>query len=342
MPPRHWSVAAFISAIALSTFVADAASVATEVASPVVARIGSTPIRLGAIDVAGGRTTYDAAQQLYEARVRALYQFLSDELLKREADEQRTTVEKLLDEKVTRQARQADAKEVDTALQARGPSQPVDAKGRQQAQLYLNMRHRAEQKQSYIASLMKKYDVRVSLDPPPPPPAEDVSGPETPVMGPAGAPVSIVVWSDYLCPYCRELSHTLERLQAAHPNDLKVIYRTLPVHADSGELAEAALCASDQGAFDAYHRLLFASATPRVDQLESLAHEAGIDTTAFADCRRSRRHRARVDADRAQGEQLRITGTPTLFVAGFRMSGLQSYEKLESQIATALTAHRTP
>src|SRR5581483_2598950 len=146
-----------------------------------------------------------------------------------------------------------------------------------QAASYLTLKRRAERKRAYLEDLFKHYDVKVNLDPPPPAPAEEIRGPMTPAIGPAAAPVTVVVFSDYLCPYCKALSHTLESLVARYPSDVRVVYRQFPIHPHADRLAEAALCAEDQGHFAAYHNLLFDRTSLTDDALAPLATEAGLD-----------------------------------------------------------------
>jgi protein-disulfide isomerase len=146
--------------------------------------------------------------------------------------------------------------------------------------------------------------------------------------------VTLVVFSDYLCPYCRALDHTLDQLLERDPQGIRIIYRHFPVHPHADTLAEAALCAADQGKFAPFHRLLFEK-TPSVDALAELAREAGLSADEFSRCLSSGVHRARVQSDLEQGKALHIEGTPTLFVNGQRLRGAQSLPRLTAQIERA-------
>jgi protein-disulfide isomerase len=197
-------------------------------------------------------------------------------------------------------------------------------------------KRRADEKRAYVTTLFEKYGVRVSLASPPPPPAEEIRGAAQPAIGKSGAPVTIVVFSDYRCPYCQESSRTLNRLLEKHPQDVRVIYRHFPTHPDSKALAQAALCAADQGRFAEYHNLLFGSASAQPNDPGALAKQLGLDLTAFSGCLNSASHAARIDADLKEGQRLGIQGTPTLFVNGVRLRGAQSYERLSAQIQAVL------
>jgi protein-disulfide isomerase len=312
-----------------------------------VARIKERTISLGELDSAGGHSVYDAAEQLYEARVRTLYQMLSTDLLEREARAHLVTQEQLLDREVNSHVKPVSDAEVQEFMQAQpsGGATP-DPRARKDTELYLNMKRHGDAKREYIAKLFKKYDVRVMLEAPPPPPAETIQGAVEPALGPTSAPVTIVVFSDYLCPYCRDLATTLDTLLARDPQGVRVIYRHFPVQPQADTLAQAALCAADQGSFADLNRRLFAQ-TPQLDALTKLAGEAGLDVAKFSTCLNSERHRARVEADLSEGRRLKIQGTPTLFVNGQRLRGAQTLSRLTSQVEiakqhTATAAMATP
>jgi protein-disulfide isomerase len=321
-----------------SAWIAVAPVLATE-GSP-VARIQDRSISLAELDAAGGRPLYDAASQLYEARVRALHQLLSTDLLEREARAQGVAPEKLLETHVTSRVSPVTASEVEAFLKSQPDSAATPRRSHKDAELYLNMRRHAQAKRDYLNQLFKRYDVRVLLETPPPPPAELIEGPLEPAIGAATAPVTIIVFSDYLCPYCRDLSRTLDTLLARDPNRLRVVYRAFPTQPRADTIAQAALCAQELGDFPNYHRLLFES-PGAADELSALAQRAGLDQKAFDACLASGRHRERVAADVKEGQRLQIQGTPTLFVNGQRLRGAQPLARLSAQIA-ALTATAAP
>lgn len=306
--------------------------------SDAIAYVEGRGVSLREVDRAGGRALYDAAQQLYEARVRALYQLLSDEVLAREARAQNHTVEDLVEQHVNSVVASATNDDVDALLRER-PGAAQDARSRREAQLYLNLKRRADRKRTYVESLFERYAVRVSLEAPPSPPVEEVQGALTPAIGPTDAPVTLIVFSDYLCPYCRTLSDTLEQLIARFPKEVRIVYRHYPTQKTSQPLAEAALCASDQGRFAQYHHELFALGGNVPDRLDQAAERAGLTLEPFRECVKSGRHAARITDDVKEGQRLAIQGTPTLFVNGVRLRGAQSVESLDATVREALSKH---
>lgn len=138
------------------------------------------------------------------------------------------------------------------------------------------------------------------------------------VIGPSEAPLKLVEFSDFQCPYCKDMEATLQALREQYPGRVSVVYRHLPlrIHPHSREAAIAAECAGAQHRFTAYHDLLF----ERQDSIgltswERFAVEAGVlDTAAFHSCRGSSWARQRLTEDSAAAARIQATGTPSLVV----------------------------
>jgi protein-disulfide isomerase len=304
---------------------------------PPIARIGDRAITIEELDEAGGRAVYDAQEQLYEVRVRALYQLLSNELLDREAASRSLTQQQLIEQEVTPTVTPVSEAELDAFLKSQGAKAPTDPRGRKQAQVYLGMKRQADAQRNYVSQLFTKYKVQVALAAPAPPPAEDVRGANEPTLGKVDAPITVIAFSDYRCPYCRDLSHTIDQLLERYPNDVRVVYRHFPLHEESEALSQGALCAADQGAFRAYHAAVFERSASAKD-VEPIAAALKLDLNTFRACLAAGTHRDRIAADLQEGQRLGINGTPTLFVAGQRLRGAQSLQQLSSSVQEALRA----
>ena len=308
-----------------------------DAASITVAHVGDRAISLAELDTAGGRSLYDLSQQLYETRVRALYQLLSTELLEREAHARSMTADELVAREVTPHVTAVSDAEIEAFLSSQGSGAPRDARSRKQAQMYLGMKRQADAKREYVSTLFQKHGVRVALDPPPPLPKEEVLGPVTPAIGKVDAPVTIIAFSDYRCPYCRDLSHSIDELLQSHRDQVRVVYRHFPLQEDSETLAHATLCADEQGKFPEYHRRLF-SAKSGAEDTAQIARDLGLNLEIFHACMSANRYQARIDADRQEGRRLKINGTPTLFIDGQRLRGAQTLSRLTASVQEALRA----
>jgi len=144
------------------------------------------------------------------------------------------------------------------------------------------------------------------------------------VDGPADAPITIVVWSDYACGYCNRVQGTLDHLNRLYPGQIRWVHRTLPLDEDYTLAAEASLAAAAQGRFRAMHNRLFAL-RGRVTRAEAelVARELGLDMIRFRADLDAGTYRSAVRADSADAEKLGISGTPTFFINGRPVHGNQ-------------------
>jgi protein-disulfide isomerase len=159
-----------------------------------------------------------------------------------------------------------------------------------------------------------------------------------PVRGPADAKVTLVLWTDYQCPFCSRLDTTLGALLKRYPRDLRIVVRNMPLsfHHNAHRAAEAALAAQEQGKFWPMHDKLFAnqSELDRAD-LERYARELGLDLKRFNQALDDGRFRQQVDDDIAEAGRLGVTGTPASYINGRLLSGAFPQATFEERIDEA-------
>jgi protein-disulfide isomerase len=162
-----------------------------------------------------------------------------------------------------------------------------------------------------------------------------------PSRGPGDAPVTIVEFTDYECPFCRR--HATEILPAAlarYGDSVRYVVRNFQLaalHPLAIAAAEAAECAYRQGRFWEYHDALLRETGPLSEaRIRAPAAAVGLDLTSFEQCRKAEDTRDAVARDLLDGWELGVAGTPTLFVNGRRLRGVKSAEELERYIALAL------
>jgi protein-disulfide isomerase len=152
--------------------------------------------------------------------------------------------------------------------------------------------------------------------------------------------VTLVEWSDFQCPFCAKMATTLKGLRQRHDEQLRILYRylPLPIHKAAYAAALTATCAEEQGRFEAMHDVLFASqsqlGTLPWEQFASLAKVP--DSLQFEACMKSRRHANTIEVDLNVADSLRISGTPAVLINGKLFMGAVPEQQLEAEISAAL------
>jgi protein-disulfide isomerase len=148
-----------------------------------------------------------------------------------------------------------------------------------------------------------------------------------PSLGPDDAPITIVEFSDFQCPFCRRFQQdTYQSLLDAYPGKIRFVYRNLPltsIHPNAMPAAIASLCANDQNAYWPYHDKLFANDT--LDEATYIQHatDLGLDVDTFTACLASGSHDAFIKQDMDFSLSLGVQSTPTFFINGLAIVGAQ-------------------
>ena len=165
----------------------------------------------------------------------------------------------------------------------------------------------------------------------------NVSVDDDPSIGFADAPITIIEFSDYECPYCRQWhTEVYQRLLAAYPEQVRLVYRDFPltsIHRNAFPAAEAANCANEQGVFWEYHDKLFSMELGLSSEAyQGYAQELDLDMNEFIECLESGRYKDEVQADFDFAANLGIRSTPTFFINGIALVGAQPFEVFQEVI----------
>jgi Na+/H+ antiporter NhaA len=170
--------------------------------------------------------------------------------------------------------------------------------------------------------------------------AEPVDAGRDHIRGPADAPVTLVEYGDFECPYCGQAEPVVRTLLSEFGQELRYVFRHLPledVHEHAQQAAEAAEAAGAQGKFWEMHDLLFAhQGALETDDLIGYARELGLDADVFADKLRRRKFARRVERDVESADESGVTGTPTFFANGRRHHGAYDVASLTELVRSAL------
>jgi Na+/H+ antiporter NhaA len=169
--------------------------------------------------------------------------------------------------------------------------------------------------------------------------SEDVDPQRDHVRGPDTAPVTLVEYGDYECPYCGQAEEVIRELLDEFGDELRYVWRHLPlndVHANAQMAAEGTEAAAAQGAFWPMHdRLLAAQDELAAEDLRRTAEELGLDGKRFWDELRQRRYHERVGEDVASADESGVAGTPSFFINGRRHSGAYDIDTLTRAVRAA-------
>jgi protein-disulfide isomerase len=159
-----------------------------------------------------------------------------------------------------------------------------------------------------------------------------------PPLGEAGAPVAVVEFSDFTCPYCRALKPELDRFVREHEGRVRLYYKPYPIasHPRAVEAALAAEWARDRGVFWKMYDLLFARHAFEDDDLAAAAREVGGDPEDLLQALASGRNRARVGSSQAEARAAGLLGTPTLFFNGHRIQLPMAPQRAQDLLAFIL------
>jgi protein-disulfide isomerase len=164
-----------------------------------------------------------------------------------------------------------------------------------------------------------------------------------PSLGPATARLTIVEFSDFQCPFCREGADALTAIAKAYPNDVRVVFKQFPLesHSQAALAAEASLAAHAQGKFWQMHDRIFANPRALTEaNFQAWAAEFGLDTLRFQRDLASHKYRARVQAETREGLDAGVQGTPTVFLNGRLHRGAVTLEELKPAVAAILRQQR--
>ncbi|MEA3248922.1 MAG: thioredoxin domain-containing protein [Patescibacteria group bacterium] len=198
----------------------------------------------------------------------------------------------------------------------------------------------------YGVSALTPNEPRGSVDGAGPEELERVTEPSVdyanPSVGPNDAPLTMIIYSDYICSSCATMQASLVEVLPKFSGDMRLVWKDLPntsLHPDAKDAAMAARCAAEQGAFWEYHDMLFARPnTAKQGGFMLLAEELGLDSDPFRECLTERRTAALVERDLKEAIALGIDATPYTFIGDRRISGAIGAIQLEATIKTALAA----
>ena len=298
----------------------------------VIAEVGGESVDIADFERFAGKDYFRQREAHYQFQQQTLDGYVNALLLTKEAKRRHVAVETLLEQEVYSKIIPTSDGEISAFYQANKTRLGVELPTiRGQIREHLKNQKTATQKALYLKSLRDNSKVISYLKAPEPYRANLITV-GAPFQGAENAPVIIVKFEDFQCPFCKQAQPAFTDILNRYNGKVRLVHKDLPldsIHPTARQASEAARCADDQGKFWGLHDKLYEHAPKHaIDDLRSYAKEVGLNQSSFEQCLSSGKYKAAVQKDVSEGAQLGITGTPTFFVNGREMSGAQSVEAI--------------
>jgi len=310
---------------------------AAPAASSPAAVIGDKAITLAELDAKAAGALVKVRQDEYEARKQVLDSMINDEIMAKEAAAKGKSKEELLKAEVTDKVADPAQAEVDTFYEQNKARFGAQTKEQLAPQIttMLKAQKTTEAQRAYLKTLRAKYGVKTMLEPP----RVEVAVDDDPSKGPAKAPVTIVEFSDYQCPYCSRAETTVTEVMKKYGEKVRLVFRDYPLafHQNANVAAQASECAREQGKFWEMHGAMFANqAKLAANDLVETAATIGVEKDKFKACLDSAKYKDEVQKDFEDGQKAGVTGTPTFFINGIPMVGARDVNSFTEIIESEL------
>jgi protein-disulfide isomerase len=292
----------------------------------IVAEVDGEKISAQDLRDAAGVSLARLEDDTYRLKQQKLQSLIDERLLAHEARRRKISVESLVQTEITAKTAAVTHEEALSAYEMyKSRLQKPESEVEPQILAMLRERKVAARRQEFLRPLRAAADVSVNLMPPASFRAS--VGLDGPTLGAGNAPVTIVEFEDFQCPFCKRAQDTVEQVLARYKDRVRMVHRDLPLrtlHPAAWKAHEAGRCAEDQGKFWEYRALLYKNApAASPEQLNNYASQAGLNVSDFTKCLDSGKFNAIVQKDEDEANRLGIQGTPFFFINGRLLSGAQ-------------------
>jgi protein-disulfide isomerase len=336
-PRARWLTSLSLAlTLALSGVAASSSTVSSTVASnnsgpnTVLATIGAHPVTLGEVD-------RKVAVQLYDLRKQALDNIIDEYLVQRAAERAGVKPDEYVDQQVRSHIARVTPREAEQFYGEHKAQLDAQTGGRPFSQIEprlvaaLQRQRDQDAQKQLIQKLRAENQIAVLLQAP----RVSVASAGHPSIGGRSAPVTIVEFSDFQCPFCRAAENSLKQVRQKYGDQVRLVYMDFPLgfHPHAMDAARAARCAADQDKFWQFHDALFLDQKKLdPDNLQQTAAKLGLDRAKFNACFTNDKQNAGIRQDMAEGNSLGVTGTPTFFINGRELVGAQPAPKFNDVI----------
>jgi protein-disulfide isomerase len=301
----------------------------------VIAEVGGHPVTAGEVEQKEASKLLQARYKLYVAEKDALEQYIDDQILEQQAKKEGVSVDELLKRHVIVSTQEPTEDQLHFYYEGIQTDESYDTARESIIDTVRQLRLK-KARATYIADLRTEYGVIVELNQP----SAHVEAGNSPRLGPENAPVQIIEYADYQCPYCQKITPDLARLRQEFGDQISLVYKDfpLPMHPLALRAAEGAHCAGAQGKFWEFHDYLFATKKLGEPDMKAEARALKLDGDKFDQCLDKQEQFEGIKKDAQDGQHLGLSGTPSFFINGRFLSGAVGYAKLRDTVQTELAA----
>src|SRR5579872_4991569 len=307
----------------------------TQTDTTVVAEVNGAKLTVADLEQEESGKLLQAHNQYYQAQQKALEDLIEKRLLQQKAAHEGLTLDQLVNRDIKSQVQDPTEDQLKVYYEGLETDQPFETV---RAKILDKIRQLRIDKAraAYVKVLRAQSNVIVELASP----SANVNLENAYTLGSKQAPVTLVEFADYECPYCQKVATDLRKLKDEFSGKLAFVFKDypLPMHSHAQKAAEAARCAGKQGKFWEYHDELFRSKQLDVGRLKEDALALHLDARQFGTCLDSGEEAADVQRDREEGVKLGLSGTPSFFVNGHFYSGALDYTALHQIVEEQVEA----
>ncbi len=309
----------------------------------VVAEVDGVPVTFEEMEKRAAQALHAVRQEEYDARRQAIEEIVYERLLEKEAKRRGLSVPELqkaeIDEKVALVTPAEVAATYERAKPRLGGKSLVQVRG--DIETALAQQRTVQRRAALRDELLAASKVKLKLEAPRV--AIEIPA-KTPVVGPADAPITLVEYSDYQCPYCHKAQQSIDQVMERYAGKVRFVHQEYPLsfHPRAFAASLAARCADEQGKFWEFHRSLMLSPGNFEDaDLHSRAQSLGLDAEKLQACVGSGRYDGVVRTAMNAGNAVGVNSTPTFFINGRRVTGAVPFETFQQLIDEELAGGKS-
>lgn len=284
---------------------------------------------------------YELEQKMFETKMNRLKALILEKLMMNDPKKKDLTNDQYMDKYIAGDVKVSESDINQFVKEKNIPKEQVNPQIKERIRTYLLTEKKKTAVEEWLAKKTKKTGIEVYIKKPRRPTFNVEIG-KAPVMGEKDAPVTIVEFSDFQCPYCAKAAETVDQIKKDYGKKVKVVFKQfpLPFHSQAKQAASAALCAWEQKPeyFWKMHDELFDDQSKLgKEDLTNTAKKIGVNEQKFTACLESGKYADMVNQDIEQGKELGVKSTPTFFVNGKLLQGAQPYEAFKEVIDEELS-----